>query len=93
MLQARCAVGGNFEDRPFQPRLPTSCSSSCCSYHPQVLQHRDEEGCARVAVALRDMPQASVLVVGQASGFATRAIDAADVVVKSGGAAAVQLGE
>ncbi len=57
-----------------------------------MLQHLDEEGCSRVAAALRALTQSSVLVVGQASGFASRAIDAEDTVVKSGGAAAVELG-
>ena len=59
----------------------------------QVLQHLDEEGCSRVAAALRNLPQSSVLVVGQAAGFASRAIDLSDVVVKSGGAASIVLGD
>jgi hypothetical protein len=59
----------------------------------QVLQHLDEEGCSRVAAALRNLPQSTVLVVGQAAGFASRAIDASDVVVKSGGVASIALGE
>jgi hypothetical protein len=58
-----------------------------------VLQHLDEEGCSRVAAALRNLPQSTVLVVGQAAGFASRAIDLSDVVVKSGGAASIVLGE
>lgn len=44
-----------------------------------------------MATALRALPQSSVLVVGQASGFASRAIDASDTVVKLGGAASVEL--
>ncbi len=50
-----------------------------------MLQQLDGEGCARVAAVLRGLPQASVLVVGQANSFVTEAFDTADVVVKRGG--------
>lgn len=35
----------------------------------QVLQQLDEEGCARVSKLLRSMPQANILVVGQADSY------------------------
>jgi hypothetical protein len=56
----------------------------------QVLQQLDAEGCARVAAVLRGLPQASVLVVGQAHSFVTEAFDTVDVVVKRGGCSSVE---
>jgi hypothetical protein len=57
---------------------------------PQVLQQLDGEGCARVAAVLRGLPQASVLVVGQAHSFVTEAFDTVDVVVKRGGCSSIE---
>ncbi len=56
----------------------------------QVLQQLDEEGCVRVARVLRSLPHATVLLVGQAEGFAARTFDAVDVVVKRGGACTLE---
>lgn len=42
----------------------------------QVLQQLDGEGCARVCALLKQMPQASVLVVAQAKSFATQVLSA-----------------
>jgi len=39
---------------------------------------------------LRGLPQASVLVVGQAHSFVTEAFDTVDVVVKRGGCSSVE---
>ena len=55
-----------------------------------MLQQLDEEGCARVARVLRGLPHATVLLVGQADGFAARTFDAVDVVVKRGGACTLE---
>eukprot|EP00198_Chlamydomonas_reinhardtii_P009727 XP_001699064.1 predicted protein [Chlamydomonas reinhardtii] len=57
----------------------------------KVLQQLDNTGCELVARVLRDLPQASVLVVGQSNSSVTRNFEAMDVVVRQGGAAAVRL--
>lgn len=55
----------------------------------EVMQHLDEEGCARVASVLKGLPYPSVLVVAQAHSFMTQACDATDCVVKRGGASTI----
>lgn len=46
------------------------------------LQHLDSEGCSRViAEVLSELPQSSILVVAQATGFASRDFDAVDTVI------------
>ncbi len=56
-----------------------------------MLQQLDNTGCELVARVLRDLPQPSVLVVGQSNSSVTRNFEAMDVVVRQGGAAAVRL--
>ncbi len=55
------------------------------------MQHLDDEGCARLTQQLKQLPRSSVLVVGQAAGFAARHIDDSDTVVKAAGVATIQL--
>eukprot|EP00798_Chlamydomonas_sp_ICE-L_P025477 gene25476-11138_t len=58
----------------------------------EVLQHLDGEGCARVALVLRELPQDSILLVGQAHSFVTSVFDVVDNVVKERGGSAVVTG-
>ena len=39
-----------------------------------MLQQLDEEGCSRVVHVLKSLPQASVLIVGQANSFVMSAV-------------------
>lgn len=39
---------------------------------PQVLQQLDEEGCARTAKVLKQLPQENILIIGQADSFVTQ---------------------
>ena len=55
----------------------------------QVLQQLDGEGKARVGKVLRNLPQKSVLVVGQADSYLTRVVDNVDTVVKRNGCSTV----
>ena len=55
--------------RPFPPFPP--CSDLLVL--DEVMQHLDEEGCARVAGVLKTLPYSSVLVVAQAHSFLTQA--------------------
>ncbi|KAL4857804.1 hypothetical protein ACK3TF_002216 [Chlorella vulgaris] len=58
----------------------------------EVMQHLDGEGCLRAAHLLKQLPYSSILVVAQAHSLLTRAFDATDVVVKSGGHSRVEQG-
>ncbi|GFR43838.1 hypothetical protein Agub_g4959, partial [Astrephomene gubernaculifera] len=59
----------------------------------EVLQQLDGTGCEAVARVLRELPHASVLLVGHRSSAATAGFEVVDVVVKQGGAARVRLAE
>lgn len=52
-----------------------------------MLQQLDGEGKARVGAVLRNLPQNTVLVVGQAYSYLTDVNDSVDVVVKRNGCA------
>lgn len=54
-----------------------------------MLQQLDGEGKARVGAVLRNLPQNTVLVVGQAYSYLTDVNDSVDVVVKRNGCAAL----
>ena len=58
---------------------------------PQVLQHLDGEGLSRAAGVLRNLPQETVLVVGQAHSFITQIFEASDVVVKRNGCSYIEV--
>ncbi|KAK9812526.1 hypothetical protein WJX73_005975 [Symbiochloris irregularis] len=55
----------------------------------EVLQHLDGEGCARVCAVLKELPQATVLIVGQADSYVLQEFDAVDTVVKENGCSKV----
>jgi len=56
----------------------------------QVLQQLDGEGKSRVGAVLRNLPQSSILVVGQADSYLTQVFDNVDVVVKRNGCASIE---
>ena len=56
----------------------------------QVLQQLDGEGKHRVGAVLRNLPQSTVLVVGQADSYLTQVTDNVDVVVKHKGCATIE---
>ena len=56
----------------------------------QVLQQLDGEGKSRVGAVLRNLPQKTVLVVGQADSYLTQVFDNVDVVVKRKGCATLE---
>ncbi|KAL3137671.1 hypothetical protein ABBQ38_004946 [Trebouxia sp. C0009 RCD-2024] len=56
----------------------------------EVLQQLDGEGKARVGAVLRNLPQSTVLVVGQADSYLTDVSDNVDVVVKRNGCATLE---
>lgn len=56
----------------------------------EVLQQLDGEGKSRVGAVLRNLPQSSVLVVGQADSYLTQVTDNVDVVVKRNGCASIE---
>lgn len=56
----------------------------------EALQQLDAAGCAQVAGLLRGLRHDSVLVVGQAGGYAAQVFDVVDVVVKEGGGSRVE---
>ena len=58
-----------------------------------MLQQLDGEGKARVGAVLRNLPQSSVLVVGQADSYLTTVYDNVDVVVKRNGCATLECPE
>lgn len=55
------------------------------------MQHLDDEGCGRLTHQLKQHPRSTILVVGQAGGFAGRHIDDSDTVVKAPGSALIEL--
>lgn len=55
-----------------------------------MLQQLDGEGKARVGTVLRNLPQSTVLVVGQADSYLTSVFDKVDVVVKRNGCATLE---
>lgn len=46
-----------------------------------------------IAEVLSELPQSSILVAAQATGFASRDFDAVDTVIKPDGVAVVELGD
>ena len=58
-----------------------------------MLQQLDGEGKARVGAVLRNLPQSTVLVVGQADSYLTNVYDNVDVVVKRNGCATLECPE
>lgn len=67
---------GGMRDLLFPPPCPAQvcCSGPCAQLvrlgrGAQVLQHLDGEGCARVCAVLKELPQATVLIVGQADSY------------------------
>ena len=58
-----------------------------------MLQQLDGEGKARVGAVLRNLPQSTVLVVGQADSYLTNVYDNLDVVVKRNGCATLECPE
>lgn len=60
----------------------------CCL---QVLQQLDGEGKSRVGSVIRNLPQSTVLVVGQADSYLTQAFDKVDVIVKRNGCASIEV--
>lgn len=55
-----------------------------------MLQQLDGEGKSCVGAVLRNLPQSSVLVVGQADSYLTQVTDNVDVVVKRNGCASIE---
>ena len=58
-----------------------------------MLQQLDGEGKARVGAVLRNLPQSTVLVVGQADSYLTNVYDNVDLVVKRSGCAVLECPE
>lgn len=63
----------------------------CTTALLQVMQHLDDEGRCRITQQLRELPQSTVLVVGQRASFSSCHIDESDTVVKTESASRIEL--